>query len=571
MEIKRQKKVEKKIDFSKLLTVIYLIIISVLFIANYNGIFDEKFDMNGDNINYYSLGKSLAAGNGYTNTMGYEESPHGHFPPGYPAFISVLMKSGISSIHAIKVANGFLLYFSLILLFFIFTGLSGNNLIAFTATAFVAYHSGLLRFATIMMSEMLYIFLTALIILIVLKWNVGTIFSERKKLWRDIAAILLLSASLAYLYFVRTIGISLILAVLLYYGIIFIQYAVKTVKNRKIVEKYKENKVLLIKYASICGVVLISLLAPKMAWDARNIKCLGHAGSNYAGVFMSKGGGEKMETLADWQERLKNNTTNYITRFIPTAVFNSSPDTGKELTSGDWAKGLIFILLMFFALYKSGKKGLVLFFYSGLTFCVLAAYSETYAGHRYMTPVMPFLIFLFLYGCYELAKLLIGKFFKIKETQIYVVSLSVAVCAIFSLIAQPIYAESIKEIKLQAKYKTYNQFNATLPFLEFLQAADWIKKNIPDTARIACRKPEIFYISTSGGKCAGIPYYGTPEDVLKSFEENRTDYVIIDWWFGHAYRTVIPCIQKYGDRFRVVHQIGGYNNQPATYVVQVLH
>jgi hypothetical protein len=571
MKMKRHEKVEKTTGFSKYPAFIYLIIISVLFVTNYNRIFDGKFDMNGDNIVYYSLGKSLAEGKGFTNVIGFEETPHGHFPPGYPAFISVLMKSGINSIHSIKVANGFLLYFSLLLLFFIFSDLSKNNLIAFTATAFVAYHSQLLRFATIMMSEMLYVFLTALIILIVLKWNVQTAFSERRKLWRDIAVILLLSASLAYLYFVRTIGIALILAVLFYYGVILIQYLIQIVQNRKIIEKYKKNKVLLIKYASICCIVFISLLAPKMAWDARNIKCFGRAGSNYVSQFMAKEGGGKMETLADWQERLKNNSSNYIAKFIPTAVFNSFPDTEKELTAIDWIKGLIFILLMIFALYKSGKKGLALLFYLGLTFCVLATYIETYAGHRHMTPTMPFLIFLFLYGCYGFAELLAGKFLKVKKSRIYTVSLSVAVCIIFLIAVQPVYAKSMKEIELQAKYKTYNQFNTSPSFFEFLQAADWIKKNTPDTARIACRKPEIFYISTAGRKCSGILYYATPEEVLNHFEENKIDYVIIDWWFRHAYHTIVPCIQKYNDRFRIVHQIDGNNNQPATYVVRFLH
>ncbi|MDR1631901.1 MAG: hypothetical protein LBR97_03320 [Dysgonamonadaceae bacterium] len=572
MKTKQQKQVEKKADWSRFLVLIYLIIISILFIANYNRIFDEKIDMNGDNIVYYSLGKSLADGKGYINTIGFEETPHGHFPPGYPAFISVLMKAGISSIHAIKVANGFLLYFSLMLLFFIFADLSKNNLIAFTATAFLAYHSQLLRFATIMMSEILYIFVTALIILIVLKWNVKTIFAERKKLWRDISLIILLSASLAYLYFVRTIGVSLMLAVLFYYGIIFIQSLIKYFRIRWNDSGLPTKQAMteMVKYAAICGVALISLLAPKMAWDARNIKCFGRAGSNYTSVFLQKEGGGQMETLADWLERLKNNPTNYITNFIPTAIFNSLPDTEKP-TLGDWLKGLIFTALMFFALYKSGKKGLVLFLYLGFTFCVLFAYTEIYAGHRHMTPTMPFLVFLFLYGCFEFVKLLIDKYFKVKESKIYAISLSVLVCAIFSLVAQPIYAESMKGIELQAKYKTYNQFNATPSFVQFLQAADWIKGNIPATARIACRKPEIFHIFTDGRKCGNFPFYATPEDILKGFEENKIDYVIIDWWFRHAYHTVVPCIQKYSDKFVVVHQIGGADNQPATYVVRFLH
>ncbi|MDR1652905.1 MAG: hypothetical protein LBS01_04535, partial [Prevotellaceae bacterium] len=289
-------------------------------------------------------------------------------------------------------------------------------------------------------------------------------------------------------------------------------------------------------------------------------------------------------TLADWQERLKNNTTAYITKYIPTSVFyvhNYAP-TEKTATMGEWFKGLIFIALMLFAIAaalssnrkKGDRKGrpypLLIFFYVGITFCVLLLYTEVYTGHRYMTPIMPFLVFLFLYGCYETAKLLFDKIFKLKESKIYVNILSVAVCGIFFFAAHPTYAKSMQDIENQAKYKTYNQYNSHPAFAEFLQATAWCKQNLPDTTRIASRKPEIFYISTNGKKCAGFPQYATPEEVLASFEKNKIDYVVIDWWFRHAYATVVPCIQKYPEKFRIINQIGGENGQPATYVVQVL-
>ena len=63
-------------------TLIYycLGIITCVFVFNYIQIFDFKPDLNGDNVYYYSLGKALASGQGYTNIMFLEESPHSHFP-----------------------------------------------------------------------------------------------------------------------------------------------------------------------------------------------------------------------------------------------------------------------------------------------------------------------------------------------------------------------------------------------------------------------------------------------------------------------------------------------------------
>ena len=63
-----------------------LAIIACVFIVNYLKIFDFKPDLNGDNVYYYALGRAIAAGKGYTNIMFLEETPHSHFPPGYPLF-----------------------------------------------------------------------------------------------------------------------------------------------------------------------------------------------------------------------------------------------------------------------------------------------------------------------------------------------------------------------------------------------------------------------------------------------------------------------------------------------------
>jgi len=76
-------------------------------------------DNNGDNIYYFALGKALSEGLGYSNSMGYEVTPHNHFPPGYPYFVSKIIKVFGDNIETVKKANGFLMYGSVILLFFV--------------------------------------------------------------------------------------------------------------------------------------------------------------------------------------------------------------------------------------------------------------------------------------------------------------------------------------------------------------------------------------------------------------------------------------------------------------------
>ena len=71
---------------------VLLLIVTICFVSTYTKIYDVKLDMNGDNIHYYALGKALAEGKGFTNTISFSETPHTHFPPGYPVFVAGVMK-----------------------------------------------------------------------------------------------------------------------------------------------------------------------------------------------------------------------------------------------------------------------------------------------------------------------------------------------------------------------------------------------------------------------------------------------------------------------------------------------
>ena len=96
-----------------------LLIVSFVYNHNYSSMYDKKIDLNGDTIYYYSLGQALSQGEGYTNIISYKKTPHSHFPPGYPWFISKVIKVFPDNVQTVKKANGFLMYLSVILLFFV--------------------------------------------------------------------------------------------------------------------------------------------------------------------------------------------------------------------------------------------------------------------------------------------------------------------------------------------------------------------------------------------------------------------------------------------------------------------
>jgi hypothetical protein len=531
------------------------------------------------------LGNALASGSGYANIMGFEESPHNHFPPGYPAFISVLIKIGAKSVHSIKVANGVLLYGSLVLLFFIFSFMSRNRLLAFVATCFAASHPALLRFATIMMSEMQFVFLSSVLLFIVLYYPPEKFFVARKKYRRDILLLCILAGCIGSIYFTRNVGLTVVLAVILYYGIFAAQKFVVFLKNLITIKEplsLRQSKTVLLKYAMILAITIVSVLIPRAAWDARKggvaMAETGTGIGTYLGMFFAKTNNESMTTIADWKERLANNIPNYVGKYLPTSIFqyqtkiDSFPVKSNTLpTAGEWVAGIIVLLIMIFALMKL-RSGLLLFLYMGIMFAMFMLMQEQYGGHRYMTPIMQYLVFLFIYGIFALPNALLLTFTKLKATPRYTNVLAAVVCVIFTVCCQPAYAANIKQAEAQSKVKVYNTTNSSPQFVEFLDAIRWCKNNLPATVRVASRKPELFYIFSGGRKSGGFPHYATPEEVVENFVKNKIDFVIIDHWFRHGYVTIVPAAQKYPDLFNVVHQIGDKKaDEQLTYIIQFNH
>ena len=550
------------------------IAMSFLFFSNYSRIFDYKIDMGGDNIYYYSLGKALSEGKGFTNTIGFEESPHTHFPPGYPLFISLMMKMGFNDIASVKMVNGFLSYICMFLLCYFLYLISKKWLIAIAAAAFFASQPVILRYSTIIMSESLFILISLIIMIIMVKWDVTQAFKDKKRYWKDGLVLFLLIACMSYVYFVRTMALAIIFAVILYYAIILLVELFKFVRLKKqnIEEQdvRTEKKRGLLKQGLLLFLLILSFLIPKFSWDARDSK-INKKSDNYVDAFFLKPGGEKMETFDDWKTRVINNATSYTTKWIPTAVFGTFPDTGKEATAGDWIKGFLIIALFVVALIALPKGGLLLFLYLGITMTVMLVWPEMYTSHRYITPIIPFLIFLYIYGIYAIMNWIVSRFIKPKKENYWQMAITTIACFIFIIPAYPIYAETMKVEEKKASHKEYVPENSGYPLAHYVEAMKWVKTNIQDTGKVMTRKPELLFMYTNGRKSDSFPWYATPDEIIDLLTENQYKYVIIDTWFRHAYVTLVPAIQQYPDKFKVLHQIGEANEAlqlNPTYVVE---
>jgi hypothetical protein len=198
------------IEYKQRNNLFYQIILFISFVIAYIYIFDVKLDLNGDNFEYLNLAKSIIGGNGYSFPYNANNVPANWFPPGYPAIIAFFMSFSGNNIIVFKIVNGLFFIGSVLLFYNVIENTIKVNRLAFSICLLIVLNSGLLRFSTIIMSEMAYLFFSVLTIYYVLKIKEEAVFWKSKYLY-----LLILFASAAF--YIRSIGIVLALSIALFW------------------------------------------------------------------------------------------------------------------------------------------------------------------------------------------------------------------------------------------------------------------------------------------------------------------------------------------------------------------
>lgn len=558
---KKTKKAKQTISLSKLwdnflqhriTQFVLLLIIIFVFIGNSTATFDQKINLNGDNIYYFSLGKALSEGKGYTNTMGFEETPHTHFPPGYPVFLAGLMKVFPNDIITIKTANEILLLISIIILFFLLIKLSGSVIVAFITSLLCTMHADLLGFSTMMMSEILYLFVTISVIYLAILLNNRKLFLKKEVL--NTVLYVLLLVLIIYAYFVRSIGMSIIIAVVLWTGITAIQSLVKWLKikkdNPEKTSLITSERRLFIQRVIVCCTIIISFSIARTLWNERNEKAGNTSG--YSTQFMKKADNQKMETLNDWTTRIKSNLSNYIALWIPGMVFFTSHDSEQQKTPMQWICGILLFSVMLVGLIRLKEGGLLLFFYMAAYMGVMLLYFEEYQGSRYTLALIPFFIFLFLNGLSSIIKYILNLTSQKSNYRLFQDAVIILVAAFIMI---PSYMRSQETLREMAKMKSWDKIHDPR-MNHYLEASKWCGNNLSDTTRVLCRKPELFYMFSNYHHAGSIPHYADVDSIVPMLTEKNATHIIIDSWYRHAYITIYPAVIKYPEKFKVIHKIG---------------
>jgi hypothetical protein len=492
--------------------VVFIILLSLLYLVVYSYTFDEKLDLNGDNAYYYVLGKAISLGEGYVNIASITRGPNNHFPPGYPFILSIFMHVSDSTTF-LKILNGVFLYISLMLLYVLFKGISENSKIAFVTVFFLILNAHLLQYGTMMMSEISFILFSYLCLLLVNRTDLDNDFYKKPHFY-------LILTTLVVSYYIRSTGLALFGGIILY---LLIQ------------KKWK------IAISLAVGFIVLAL-----PWIIRGQKL---GGSSYLEPLVMVNPYRPELGNADLSEyftRFFSNLSRYITREIPNSSFPFiQVNYASEITPGEWLLGILILAVALYGLYRIRKRGLLFICYLLGTFGILLLWPEVWRGVRFVLPVMPLILFSFLTGIYYLTVRAFSPL-KIKFNILLFIVLGLAF---------------IQPIKLLHQ-KAVSPYPAN--WQNYFRIAEWFKNEKIQDVVVVCRKPILFHLK-SGTFTATYIYSKDTEEMIEDLKNKKTDYVVLDnLGYRQTYEYLYPVIRNNPDIFPLVFSLPN----PDTYLLK---
>lgn len=496
-------------------------ILILLFIILYYFTFDAKIFLGGDNVEYYILGKSLAAGEGYTNIHLFGHPPANHFPPGYPFIMSLFIRLFGDSVFGLEVLNGLFFMGSVLLTYQLVRKITDNNAISFITSLFVLFNAHYLYYSSIMMSEMPFTFFSLLALYFTFTLDISKKFFKNKQLY-------MLVVTLIIALYIKTIGLALIGAILFYFLV--------------------KKKFLYIIFTG--SLIFISILP----WQKRS-ENLG--GNSYVKQLMSNNPYNLEEgalTLDGVFLRLNENTQRYVTKEIPNSIFprikvTYTNENGLFHGAGasQWAIGLFLIVIMVVGIVaiKNWEHRITIIVILSLSFIVLLLWPQIWYGIRFIFPFVPILLFLFLNGMTFLLGLLLKKIFHSNSSMTRLPF--VWVLGIFWLFPT---VKTLNENSL----KSYD-----LNFLQFKEIAEK-SKTLPDSALVVCRKPNLFYFF-SGKTTSGFLFTNDYEAQMTYLKEQKMTHIMLDQLgYSQTRKHLVPFMQYHTGKFKLVFQSSAPNN-----------
>lgn len=493
---------------------IYLLLLSVVFLLSYSYVFDKKMDLNGDDFGYMNYAKAILDGKGYVTPYSPDFPATNWFPPGYSFMLAVLMFVFGNNIVLLNIVNGLLYLGSILLLFTIVKRLTANKPLAFSVAALLFLNSGLMRYATILMSEIPYLFLSTVAIYCLLKLPDEAKLLKSKAFWGVVLG------SVGAFYF-RSVALGLVGGVIL-----FMLFQ----------KKWKR-----------VGAYVLSFSVLYLPWMIRDhmhgLKSRYLDTMTMANAWRPEEG--HINTIGGFLDKMAVNFNDTVIKGFTEVLF-PFVKVEEATPSTLWVIGLLVLLVTFFGAWKTGKFRI---FFGGYLLANIGVFLLWHSGNgsRYVWPLAPFIALCFYLGVYELVRWS-GK--KIKVTVTPAWSYAILVVAFLMM-------PKLKELNLMAKEDYYPAYK------NYFQIAEAVKANGSPKMMICCRKAEMFHYY-SGTFVNTYVFSLDDRKVIEHMFKTNVDFVVLEQLgYSSTGRYLYPAIMKHPDLFSPVMHL----ENPDTYLL----
>ncbi|MFQ5906644.1 MAG: ArnT family glycosyltransferase, partial [bacterium] len=251
-------------------------------------VFDPRLHTGGDNAHYICLARSILSGKGYREIYKPGEPPHTLYPFGYPLLLAPVISLFKSSFVALKILSLLFGACSVLLVYMLLENRCGR-LCLYAVVGLFAVSPLLLEYSHYVLSDSSFTFFSLLSLFLFRRAELD-LRRFPPLLWASVVCAV-------FTYYIRPIGASLFLGVLLYFVV------------RKQLKK--------VMFALAIVVILV------LPWSVRNARVPG--GSGYFAPFILKNPYDlESGTIStkDFRQRLKSNSEAYLLINFPKTVFS---------------------------------------------------------------------------------------------------------------------------------------------------------------------------------------------------------------------------------------------------------
>jgi hypothetical protein len=316
-----------------------------------------------------------------------------------------------------------------------------------------------------------------------------------------------------YAFFIRTAGISLILAIAVF--------------------------LLLRKQYKLLAIFLAIFLLVFVPWQIRNSSI--PTENSYIDQLLAKNP-YQMELgkigFFDLFARAFDNFSFYAFTILPKTIL---PILGSNTLLAIF--GFILLVLIIIGFIKTIKNFSIIEYYLVFGCFILFSWPKVWSSERFLLPLLPIMVIYILYGLLWLSN-------KVKSKYFMPILIGFIVFLNFLSIipqAKTAIANNISCLKGD-RYAGY-----TSDWRRYFEVVEWIEKNIPADEVIMARKPEFVYL-VSGHKSVIYPFTANHTKVKEVIEQS--DYILFDnfYWTGTTKRYLLPVLQQELSRYELVFQ-----------------